>query len=67
MAACLRGRLMFCHGPLRFWLSVPDDERPYLALMCYKHNASLRHLACHDDGEETDSEDLLQRSLLRAS
>lgn len=49
MAVCLRGRLMFCLGSLGFWLSTPDDERPYSASMCYKHNASLRHLACRQD------------------
>ncbi len=58
---------MFCHGPLRFWLSVPDDERPYLALMRYKHNASLHHLTRHGDGAETDTQDSLQRLLLRVA
>lgn len=67
MAVCLRGRLMFCRGPRRFWLSAPDDERLYLALMRYKHNAALRHLACHGGGAETDTEDLLQRPLLSAT
>lgn len=61
MAVCLRGRLMFCHGPLRIWLSASDDEWPYLALMRHKHNASFRHLTCQEDGAKTDTEDLLQR------
>lgn len=57
-AGCLRGRLMFCHGPLQFWVSAPDDEQLYLALMCYKHNASLHHLTCHNDGAKIATRDL---------
>lgn len=45
MAVCLRSRLMFCRGPLQFWLSAPDDEHSYLALMRYKHNPLT--LPCH--------------------
>lgn len=45
MAVSLKGRLMSCCGPLRFWLSAPDDEHSYLALMRYKHNPLT--LPCH--------------------
>lgn len=65
MAVCLRSRLMFCHGPLQFWLSAPDDERSYLALMRHKHNPSLCRLTRHEDGVKTDTPDLLQWLLLR--
>lgn len=56
---------MFCHGPLQFWLSAPDDERSYLALMRHEHNPSLCRLTRHEDGAKTDTPDLLQWLLLR--
>lgn len=67
MAFNLRDRLMFCHEPRQFWVSAPDDERPYLTLMRCKPNASHHQHARHEAAAKTDPQDLLQQSLLKAA
>lgn len=67
MDVCLNSRLMFCHRPLRFLLSVADNEGSYLSLMCYKHNPPLWRPLCRARAAGTDLQDLLQWLLLRVA